>query len=306
LDKQKIAVVTGSSSGIGFATSLLLARNGFHTFATMRNTQKSETIKEIANNERLPLHVVQLDVNSDSSVKDAIENILVVGETSENKNKNKNENNGIDVLVNNAGYALIGCVEDLSIEEIKAQFESNLFGMIRVSQAALPYMKNQMNGGSNNNNSSGGSSVIVNISAITGRISFPGISAYSSTKFAIEAFSESMAYELKPFGMNVVLIEPGTIKTNIINSSITAKNALDSKNSHYRELTHKVYTVFKSMQEHAAPPEEVARTILHAVSTKNPKRRYLVGSAKEKMAIRLRPYISDKIFSSRVVKRMFG
>ena len=162
-----------------------------------------------------------------------------------------------------------------------------------------------MNGNSNNNNSSG-SSIIVNISAITGRISFPGISAYSSTKFAIEAFSESMAYELKPFGMNVVLIEPGTIKTNIMNSSITAKNALDSKNSHYRELTHKVHTVFKSMQEHAAPPEEVARTILHAVSTKNPKRRYLVGSAKEKMAIRLRPYISDKIFSSRVVKRMFG
>ncbi|MGA9169463.1 MAG: SDR family NAD(P)-dependent oxidoreductase [Nitrososphaeraceae archaeon] len=199
----------------------------------------------------------------------------------------------------------MGCVEDLSIEEIKAQFESNLFGMIRVSQAALPYMKNQMNGSSNNNGGSG-SSVIVNISAITRRISFPGISAYSSTKFAIEAFSESMAYELKPFGMNIVLIEPGTIKTNIMNSSITAKNALDSKNSHYRELTHKVYTVFKSMQEHAAPPEEVARTILHAVSTKNPKRRYLVGSAKEKMAIRLRPYISDKIFSSRVVKRMFG
>lgn len=301
MDKQKIAVVTGSSSGIGFATSLLLARNGFHTFATMRNTQKSEIIKEIANNERLPLHVVQLDVNSDSSVKDAIENILVVGETSENKNKN--ENKRIDVLVNNAGYALIGCVEDLSIEEIKAQFESNLFGMIRVSQAALPYMKNQMNGNSNSNSSS---SVIVNISAITGRISFPGISAYSSTKFAIEAFSESMAYELKPFGMNIVLIEPGTIKTNIMNSSITAKNALDSKNSHYRELTHKVHTVFKSMQEHAAPPEEVARTILHAVSTKNPKRRYLVGSAKEKMAIRLRPYISDKIYSSRVVKRMFG
>ncbi len=265
MDKQKIAVVTGSSSGIGFATSLLLARNGFHTFATMRNTQKSEIIKEIANNERLPLDIVQLDVNSDSSVKDAIENIAVVGETSENKNKN--ENKRIDELVNNAGYALIGCVEDFSIEEIKAQFESNLFGMIRVSQATLPYMKNQMNGNSNNNNSSG-SSIIVNISAITGRISFPGISAYSSTKFAIEAFSESMAYEPKPFGMNVVLIEPGTIKTNIMNSSITAKNALDSKNSHYRELTHKIYTVFKSMQEHAAPPEEVARTILHAVSTK--------------------------------------
>jgi NAD(P)-dependent dehydrogenase (short-subunit alcohol dehydrogenase family) len=299
LDKQKIAVVTGSSSGIGFATSLLLARNGFHTFATMRNTQKSEIIKEIANNERLPLHVVQLDVNSDSSVKDAIENILVVGETSEIKNKN--ENKRIDVLVNNAGYELIGCVEDLSIEEIKAQFESNLFGMIRVSQAALPYMKNQMNGNSNSC-----SSVIVNISAITGRISFPGISAYSSTKFAIEAFSESMSYELKPFGMNVVLIEPGTIKTNIMNSSITAKNALDSKYSHYRELTRKVYTVFKSMQEHAAPPEEVARAILHAVSTKNPKRRYLVGSAKDKMAIRLRPYISDNIFSLTVVKRMFG
>src|SRR6266516_2369377 len=189
LSNQKVAVVTGSSSGIGFETSLTLARNGFMTYATMRNLNKSENIKSLAEKEKLPLKIVQLDVTDDGSVK-------------------------------NAGYPLNGAFEDLAMEEIKAQFETNLFGVIRVTQAVLPIMRKQKSG------------VIVNISSGAGRFGYPGGSAYVSTKFAIEGLSESMAYELEPFGIKVVLVEPGVIKTNFVNSMVPGKKSEDA-NSPY-------------------------------------------------------------------------
>src|SRR5829696_2876305 len=244
----RIAVVTGSSSGIGFETALLLARSGFHTYATMRNLEKSKKITEIANTEKLPLQVVQLDVNDDISVKNAIDKIVAAA-----------ENKRIDVLVNNAGYGLFGSLEDISIEEIKAQFETNFFGVIRVTQQVLPIMRKQ--------NSSGGT--IVNVSSVGGRIGVPILSAYQSTKFALEGLSESMSYELEPFGISVVIIEPGFIRTNIINSSTSAEKALDPK-SPYFPLMQKVKNHFKSMMENASsssPPEEVAKVILQAITS---------------------------------------
>jgi NAD(P)-dependent dehydrogenase (short-subunit alcohol dehydrogenase family) len=120
-EQQKVAIVTGSSSGIGYATSLLLARNGFHTYATMRNIGRSADVQDIAYKERLPLEVIQLDVNDDASIRDSIEKV-------------ESENERIDVLVNNAGYGLVGAFEDLSVEEIKSQFETNFFGVIRLTQ----------------------------------------------------------------------------------------------------------------------------------------------------------------------------
>jgi NAD(P)-dependent dehydrogenase (short-subunit alcohol dehydrogenase family) len=253
----RIAVVTGSSSGIGFETALLLARSGFHTYATMRNLEKSKNITEIANTEKLPLQVVQLDVNDDISVKNAIDKIVAAA-----------ENERIDVLVNNAGYGLFGPLEDISIEEIKAQFETNFFGVIRVTQQVLPVMRKQNSG------------TIVNVSSVGGRIGIPVLSAYQSTKFALEGLSESMSYELEPFGIRVVIIEPGFIRTNIINSSTSAEKALDSK-SPYFSLTQKVKNHFKSMMENASsssPPEEVAKVILQAITSENPQLRYTVGN----------------------------
>ena len=128
---QKVAVVTGSSSGIGYETSLTLSRNGFLTYATMRNLNKSENIKSLAEKEKLPLKLIELDVTDDGSVKNAIQSI-------------KAEANRIDVLVNNAGYGLNGAFEDLAMEEIKALYETNLFGVIRVTQAVLPIMRKQI------------------------------------------------------------------------------------------------------------------------------------------------------------------
>ena len=253
-EQKNVALVTGSSSGIGFETSLLLARTGFHTYASMRNLEKSKNITEIANTEKLPLQVVQLDVNDGRSVKDAIDKIVA-------------EKDRIDILVNNAGYGLFGSLEDISIEEVKAQFETNFFGVIRVTQQVLPVMRKQNSRGT-----------IVNVSSVGGRIGVPILSAYQSTKFALEGLSESMSYELEPFGIRVVIIEPGFIRTNIINSSTSAKKALDPK-SPYFSLMQKVENHFKSMMENASsPPEEVARVILQALTSENPQLRYTVGN----------------------------
>jgi NAD(P)-dependent dehydrogenase (short-subunit alcohol dehydrogenase family) len=251
--KQKVVIVTGSSSGIGYATSLLLARKGFYTYASARNTDKSASLGSIANTERLPLKLIQLDVTDDSSIKAALEKIVL-------------EKGRIDVLVNNAGYGLFGAFEDLSLDEIKAQFETNFFGVIRVTQHVLPTMRTRQNGGG----------IIVNVSSINGLVSFPVISAYCGTKFAIEGLSESIAYELEPFGIKVILIEPGPIGSNFMKGSVLPKRALDPQ-SPYSELVQKFTVKTRLQHENAIQPEEVAKTIVQAISTEKPEFRYVVG-----------------------------
>jgi NAD(P)-dependent dehydrogenase (short-subunit alcohol dehydrogenase family) len=251
--KQKVVIVTGSSSGIGYATSLLLARKGFYTYASARNIDKSASLGSIANTERLPLKLIQLDVTDDSSIKAALEKIVL-------------EKGRIDVLVNNAGYGLFGAFEDLTLDEIKAQFETNFFGVIRVTQHVLPTMRTQ-----------GGGGVIVNVSSINGRVAFPVISAYVSTKFATEGLSESIAYELGPFGIKVILIEPGAIGSNFMKGSVLPKRALDPQ-SPYSELVKKVSAKISSDHENATQPEEVAKAIVDAISTERPEFRYVVGN----------------------------
>lgn len=274
---EKVALVTGSSSGIGFETSLMLARAGFNTYASMRNLEKSKNITEIAKKEKLPLQVVQLDVNNDGSVKDAIVKIIKADQR-------------IDVLINNAGYGLFGSVEDTSIEEIKAQFETNFFGVVRVTQQVLPLMRRQNSG------------TIVNVSSVGGRIGLPALSAYHSTKFALEGLSESIAFELEPIGIRVVIIEPGVIRTNILNSSSSAKKALDPK-SPYFSLSQKLSDNFKSMMESesTSSPEEVAKVILQAVTSENPQLRYPVGDDAANL-IHARENMPDKEFRKMIMK----
>ncbi|SVA36180.1 uncharacterized protein METZ01_LOCUS89034, partial [marine metagenome] len=163
---EKVAIVTGSSSGIGFETSLALAREGYFTYATMRDTTKSNKIKEIAQKENLKINVLELDVDDEKSVKSAIAQIL-------------DQKQRIDVLVNNAGWGLWGCVEDVSVDEFKEQFETNFFSIIRLIQEVAPTMRKQSSG------------TIVNVSSVVGRIGFPASPAYISSKFALEGLSES-------------------------------------------------------------------------------------------------------------------
>ncbi|HEX7207572.1 MAG TPA: SDR family oxidoreductase [Nitrososphaeraceae archaeon] len=280
-EQQKVAIVTGSSSGIGYATSLLLAKNRFHTYATMRNIEKSADIQQIANKERLPLQVIQLDVNDDASIRNSIEKV-------------KSENERIDVLVNNAGYGLIGAFEDLSAEEIKSQFETNFFGVIRLTQQVLPIMRKQKSG------------TIVNVSSGAGRIGFPGMSAYVSSKFALEGLSESMSYELEPFGIRVVIIEPGVIRTNFKKNSVMSKKSLDNSSiSPYSSIIQKMDASISSIIEHATPPEEVAKAILHAVISNNPELRYLVGNDMIMMA-ETKKSMSDEDFRKMMMQSIIG
>jgi NAD(P)-dependent dehydrogenase (short-subunit alcohol dehydrogenase family) len=282
INKTKVAIVTGSSSGIGFETSLLLARNGFFTYATMRNPDKSNKIIELKQKERLPLEVLKLNVTDDKSVKEAIEKVA-------------NEQGRIDVLVNNAGYGLLGPLEELSIQEFKEQFETNVFGVIRVTKSVLPIMRKQRQ------------SSIINISSIAGRIGFPLTPAYVSSKFALEGLSESMAYELEQFGINVILVEPGVIKSNFdinlkIGKNVSTASTASDHDSPYVDITEKRLAGFKPRFKNGTPAIEVARVILNAI-TSAPELRYLVGNDAIKL-MKIRRNKSDKEFR-RLVMEVF-
>jgi NAD(P)-dependent dehydrogenase (short-subunit alcohol dehydrogenase family) len=258
MNDQKVAVITGSSSGIGLESALILGRNGYNTYATMRSLDKDTSIKAVVQNEGLPIRVVQLDVTDDTSVKNAIDHII-------------SEAGRIDLLVNNAGYGLVGALEDLAMEEIKSQYETNLFGLIRVTQAVLPTMRKQRSGR------------IINISSGAGIFGYPGGSAYVSTKFAVEGLSESIAYELEPFGIKVILVEPGFIKTNFGNAMVMAKKAQDTA-SPYSELMQKTMASTTKLAKNASDAELVASIILEAASNPNPRLRYLAGKDVESWA----------------------
>ena len=249
---DKVAVVTGSSTGIGYETSLILARNGFLTYATMRNLNKSENMKMVATKENLPIQVKQLDVTDDVSVTNAIQAI-------------SSETGRIDVLVNNAGYGLNGAFEDLAMDEIKAQYETNVFGLIRTTQAVLPIMRRQKSG------------TIINISSGAGRFGFPTGSAYVSTKFAVEGLSESMSYELEPFGIKVIIVEPGVIRTSFGDGLIVAKKSQDPS-SPYSQMMQRSAAGFEKMRKNASSPDVVAKVVLNAIRDENPSLRYLAGS----------------------------
>lgn len=273
---DKVAIVTGSSSGIGLDTSLALAREGYHTFATMRNLSKKNNVLETAKKEKLNIEVIELDVDKEDSIEAAINTIY-------------QKTGRIDVLVNNAGWALFGTVEDVPIEQFKEQFETNFFGIVRIIQKVAPIMRRQKEG------------KIVNISSVAGRIGFPGSPAYISSKFALEGLSESLRYELGQFGVHVIIIEPGVIKTNIFDSM---KIATPKNDSPYKEITEKVVMGVKMMAELGTPPSEVARVIIKAIKEENPLPRYIVGNDAQ-MFLEAKRAKSDIEFENYLKKELF-
>ena len=282
--RQQIALITGSSSGIGFETSLLLARNGIYTYATMRNLSKSQEILDIAKKECLPLKVLTLDVTDEKSTQKAIEMVMY-------------EQNRIDMLVNNAGYSLVGALEQISMDEIKEEFETNFFGIIKLIQKVLPQMRKQQSGR------------IINVSSLAGRIGLPLASAYVSSKFALEGLSESLKYEVQDFGIYVILIEPGVIKTNFIKNLKIGKQVITSENGDvntssadlpYAEITQKRISAFKPRFEKGSSAKEVADTILEAVTSNKPKFRYIVGQDASKL-MEIRKNTSDEEFGKIVM-----
>jgi NAD(P)-dependent dehydrogenase (short-subunit alcohol dehydrogenase family) len=267
--RQLVAIVTGSSGGIGLATSLALARKGILTYATMRNLAKRDSIQSVADKQHLPIRVVQLDVTDENSIKKAIQSIL-------------SEAGRIDLLVNNAGYALTGAFEDIGIDEIEAQYETNVFGVIRVTQAVLPIMRKQ------------GSGRIINISSGAGRIGYPGGSAYVSSKFALEGLSESMAYEIEQFGIKTVLVEPGFVRTNFSENIVIARKTQNT-NSPYSQMMQMMSSIRDKMLKNASDADLVAEVVVEAATAKEPNLRYLAGKDVQQMVAAKRS-MSDEEF----------
>jgi short-subunit dehydrogenase len=306
---QKVAVVTGSSTGIGFETCLLFARSGIRTYATMRDLTKAGLIKDIAQKEKIPLKVIQMDIDKDNSVPEAFRQIF---EDDEGRTT-------IDILVNNAGFGLFGALEDQSIEDMKKQFETNLFGAIRTIQQVLPIMRKKRSG------------VIVNISSLAGYVGFPASSVYNSTKFALEGLSESLAYEIEPYGISVVLIEPGVINTNFAKNIIIPSNTQSissylfssssssspspsaSVSTEYANVVERFLSHYYPAMRNAPQPKEVAKVILESIEASvvsarqgnNNFHRYPIGEdaklyadAKRKMSdSELHSFVSKRILS---------
>jgi NAD(P)-dependent dehydrogenase (short-subunit alcohol dehydrogenase family) len=251
---NKTAIVTGTTSGFGLLTTLELAKNGFQVIATMRNLDKREVFSEYT---------------KDLSILNRIEPFLLDVTSSEQINafQTKVEKLGqIDVLINNAGMALGGFCEEISLDEYRRQFETNLFGLMSVTKAVLPTFRKQKFG------------TIINVSSISGRIGFPGLSPYTASKFGLEGYTESLRLEVKPFGIQVALVEPGSYQTNIWSTSMKEFKSTKPTDTTYQNYAEAILSSIESGKENYGDPLEVARLIHRlAIQKKLKKLRYPIG-----------------------------
>jgi NAD(P)-dependent dehydrogenase (short-subunit alcohol dehydrogenase family) len=262
---MKIAVVTGTSTGIGYATSLLLAQRGYRVFAGMRNLAKAQPLRDAASQGRLPLDVIELDVTSQPSTDAAFAHIDAQGP--------------VDVLVNNAGIGGATPLELTPEAEHRQMFETNYFGAVRCIQAVLPGMRERRAG------------AIVNITSITGIIATPNQIPYSASKWALECLGEALAHELFRFGVRVVNVEPGVVMTSIFeNSEATTRY---DKTSPYQPLMRRNGKMFAAGFRDPAQPADVAETILTAIATPDYRLRWPVGKDAVGMAAG-RPRLRDE------------
>jgi NAD(P)-dependent dehydrogenase (short-subunit alcohol dehydrogenase family) len=248
----RIVLITGATDGLGRAAALLLAERGYRVFAAGRSTEKRAHLDALAREKKLALESIELDVCDDYSVRQAVAQIL-------------NKAGSIDVLINNAGVGYMGSVEDLRVEDWQRQFDTNLFGVLRVTQAVLPGMREQRRGR------------IVMMSSVAGLISAPVQGAYSSSKHALEALSNALRYEVYPFGIDVVLIEPGYIVTGIQRAALELTRSYTEKfkTSAYAPLYARFFNRSKKSRDSSkTPPEDCARVILEAIQSAHPKVRY--------------------------------
>ncbi|WP_318502733.1 SDR family oxidoreductase [Bacillus sp. T3] len=274
---NKIAVVTGASSGFGLLCSIELAKNGFHVLATMRDSKKSTELLETAKQQNVAqqLTIHTLDVTSSKSIKEFKSNLL--------------QYPTIDVLVNNAGFALGGFSEEVSVEEYRLQFETNFFGVISITQEILPIMRSQ------------GYGRIINMSSISGKIGFPGLSPYVASKHALEGYSESLRLELIPFGIDVVLIEPGSYATKIW--SIVDKIKIDLESPYKSYLTGIINEIETGKTKHGNPLDVAKLVALIASDRKRPRFRYPIGNG-VKSTIRLKSLLPWEAIERIILKKI--
>ncbi|MGH9737940.1 MAG: SDR family oxidoreductase [Candidatus Acidiferrales bacterium] len=274
-------LVTGATDGLGRATAVLFAERGYRVFAGGRSAERRAALEEVARAKKLPLEVLELDVTSDASVESAIAEI-------------ERRAGSVAVLVNNAGIGIGAAMEEISLADMRKQFETNVFGVLRVTQRVLPEMRKQRRGR------------VVNMSSIAGKMGTPIMGPYCASKHALEAISDSMRLELYPYNVNVILIEPGYIATNIGRNSteLSASYASSASRSAYGPIYNAFRVSFgNSMKNSRTTPEDCAAVILRAVETERPRARYPV-TPEAKMALRLRRLLSDRMLDRMLQKRM--
>ena len=251
---DKIAVVTGSSSGIGLMTTVELALNGYRVAATMRDLGRRGRLEDAAQKagvrERLDLR--RLDITESDSLPDIV-NAMV------------RDHGRIDVLVNNAGFGTGGFVEDMSLAELRHQMETNFFGNVAMSKAVLPVMRAQRSGH------------IIQVTSVAGRMAAPLLGAYAASKFALEGWSEALRIEVHSLGIRVVLVEPGDYDTDIWDRNVVIARQATDPSSPNRERNQRFVEFVQSRAAKRRDPREVARLIARVASDSNPKLRYLIG-----------------------------
>jgi len=272
---RPVALVTGASSGIGEATAQRLHGLDYVVYGMARRVDRMAALAELG------VRTLAMDVTDDQSTSAAVEQVVA-------------EHGRVDVLVNNAGYGSYGALEDVPLSEARYQFEVNVFGLARLTQLVLPHMRRQ------------GSGRIINISSVGGKIYEPLGDWYHATKFAVEGLSDSLRVELRPFGVDVVIIEPGAIRTEW--GAISAQKLRQaSAGTAYQEQAASMAAVLESFSGLASPPTVIADTIARAVTARRPRTRYVAGRG-ARAIITARQVLPDRAFDALIVSgyRMAG
>lgn len=250
--KKRIAVITGSSSGFGMLTAIALAQKQIHVIATMRDPSRSGELLERAERAGVAerIEVLRLDVTDSESIEQAVDEVL-------------RKHGRIDILINNAGFAVGGFVEEVAMEQWRQQMETNFFGLVAMTKSVIPLMREQRSG------------QIINISSVSGRIGFPGYAPYAASKFAVEGFSESLRHELSPFGIRVVLVEPGAYRTPIWDKGLSRIPTVED--SPYEPRMKGILNYARRAAQTAPDPQQVAALISSLVDYRYPRLRYPIG-----------------------------
>ena len=272
--QRPVVLLTGASSGIGYDVAPLLVRYGYTVYGAARRVEKIEELTSEG------VKALSMDVTDEASMEAAVQQII-------------DEEGRIDVLINNAGYGSYGAIEDVPVDEARRQFEVNLFGLARLTQLVLPHMRAR------------GRGRILNISSMAGRITMPLGAWYHATKYALEAFSDALRMEVEEFGIDVVIIEPGGIKTpwGLIAADYLEESSRNgvyaAQAQHVAANMRKLYSPSSSLSE----PKVISRTILRALEARRPKTRYLVGFG-AKPSVFLHTVLPDRLFD-KVARRIF-
>lgn len=268
---KKIILITGASSGFGLFTAKALIKKGYVVYGAARRIEKMQELVELGG------FAIKMDVTDEESVKAGVQQII-------------NEQGQIDVLVNNAGYAVYSFVETADIEQTKRMFDVNVWGLVRVSQAVLPFMREKKSG------------TIINISSVVGKVSTGFLGFYSATKHAVEAISDATRQEVSRFGIKVAIVEPGAFKTgfdDVVHDELKQVKAGEA----YQGILDKFIPAFDKMYKKAPSPEPVVKVIEKIINTKNPKVRYPAG-VDAKFGIVAKDVLHDKIFDKLIMKQM--